>query len=111
MAEQAAEPTRIACPECGTVYRVNRPAAELARARVKCKKCDATFTPVIAGPPVPAAPPAPAPAPPRPAAQAPAPSAPPAPAPAPPAAGSGGDPLQRLEDHVGELNRALYAVR
>ena len=93
--EQAVEPTRISCPECGTVYRVNRPAAELARARVKCKKCGATFTPAVldgaAPAPAAAAPPAPPPPP------APAPAAPAAP-PAPPAPRRTGDPFERLEE-------------
>lgn len=110
--EQAVEPTRIACPECGAVYRVNRPAAELARARVKCKKCGCTFTPAVSdGAAAPAAPPAapapttaPASPPVAPAASAPAPSGPPAGAGAP-------DPFERLEDHIGELNRALYTAR
>ena len=100
--EQAVEPTRISCPECGTVYRVNRPAAELARARVKCKKCGATFTPAVLD----GAAPAPA------AAAPPAPPPPPAPAPAaPPAPRGTGDPFERLEEYVGELNRALYTAR
>lgn len=119
--EQAVEPTRVVCPECGTVYRVNRSAAELARARVKCKKCGATFTPAVSdgavsapsspppSPPAAAAPPAapppvPNPAPAAPAARAPAP-------PAPSAPGGPGDPFERLEEYVGELNRALYMAR
>ena len=35
------EPTRITCLQCGTVYRVYRSEVDLAKVRVKCKKCGA----------------------------------------------------------------------
>ncbi|MBT3350172.1 MAG: GAF domain-containing protein [Nitrospinaceae bacterium] len=117
--EQKLAPTRIQCPECQAVYRVGRPAAELAKMRVKCKKCEYTFTPTFpelefSAPVAPARtnlPSPPAPAGPStlvnpPVAQVPAPVASP-----PTVPQAGADPFDTLEETVGGLSRAIYEIR
>ena len=120
---QQGEATRITCPSCGTGYRVNKTPEELARIRLKCKKCGHVFTPgsddakAPAAPTPAASPAAPAPAAPPAAPAAPAPpaaAAPPAEAASPPAPQSSEgdkDAFGRLEAQIGTINRDIYQVR
>ncbi len=94
------EPTRIICLQCGTVYRVYRSEADLAKVRVKCKKCGCIFTPSFPERSTPEA------------AHASTQSVP-MPAPSAPASpeGKAGNSFDRLEEKVGDLSRAVYEAR
>ncbi len=96
--EPNVEPTRISCVQCAAVYRVYRSAADLAKVRVKCKKCGCVFTPSFPEEAAPAPGPvqgAPAPAPPSPA----------------PAGENHENSFDQLEEKVGDLSRAVYEAR